>query len=76
MAQAQRSTNVIQAPLGANRAAEMLHFPAGTTVAEAAEIFKAGAPEFRVIPRLFRKYCLFGGAGKAIGVCLWEDRSK
>ena len=51
-----------------------LDFPAGTTVAEAAEIFKQMAPEFRVMPGLIRKYCLFGGDSKVIGVCLWEDR--
>jgi len=49
-------------------------FPAGTTVAEAAEIFKQVAPEFRVMPGLIRKYCLFGEASNVIGVCLWEDR--
>ena len=49
-------------------------FPPGTTVAEAAEIFKQVAPEFRVMPGLIRKYCLFGGDSKVIGVCLWEDR--
>ncbi len=48
-------------------------FPAGTTVAEAAEIFKQVAPEFRVMPGLIRKYCLFSDS-KVIGVCLWEDR--
>ena len=49
-------------------------FPAGTTVAEASEIFKQMAPEFRVMPGLIRKYCLFGSESKVIGVCLWEDR--
>jgi len=49
-------------------------FPPGTTVAEAAEIFNQVAPEFRVMPGLIRKYCLFGGDSNVIGVCLWEDR--
>lgn len=49
-------------------------FPPGTTVAEAAELFKQSAPEFRAMPGLIRKYCLFGGDSNVIGVCLWEDR--
>lgn len=49
-------------------------FPPGTTVAEAAELFKQTAPEFRTMPGLIRKYCLFGGDSNVIGVCLWEDR--
>ena len=27
------------------------------------------------MPGLIRKYCLFGGDSKVIGVCLWEDRA-
>ena len=48
--------------------------PFGTTVAEASELFKQSAPEYRAMPGLVRKYCMFGEHGHVIAVCLWEDR--
>jgi len=48
--------------------------PFGTTVAEAAELFKQSAPEYRAMPGLIRKYCMFGEHGSVMAVCLWEDR--
>ena len=51
-----------------------IDFPGGTTVAEAAELFKQSAEEFRAMPGLIRKYCLFAPEGTVTAVCLWEDR--
>jgi len=48
--------------------------PFGTTVAEATELFKQSAPEFRAMPGLIRKYCMFGERGDVIAACLWESR--
>jgi hypothetical protein len=45
-----------------------------TTVAEAAELFKQSAPEFRAMPGLIRKYCMIGDHGNVVAACLWEDR--
>lgn len=49
-------------------------FPAGTSVAEAAALFRQSAPEYRAMKGLIRKYCLFGDNAQAVAVCLWEDR--
>lgn len=51
-----------------------IDLPGGTTVAEAAELFKQSAEEFRAMPGLIRKYCLFSPDGTVKAVCLWEDR--
>ncbi len=48
--------------------------PFGTTVAEAAELFRQSAPEYRAMPGLIRKYCMFGEQGHVIAVCLWDSR--
>jgi hypothetical protein len=48
--------------------------PFGTTVAEAAELFRQSAPEYRAMPGLIRKYCMFGEQGQVIAACLWESR--
>ena len=37
--------------------------PFGTTVAEATELFRQSAPEYRAMPGLIRKYCMFGEQG-------------
>ena len=46
----------------------------GTTVAEAAELFKQSAPEYRAMPGLIRKYCMIGDHGNVVAACLWESR--
>jgi len=51
-----------------------MSLPPGITVAEAAELFKQTAPEYRAMPGLIRKYCMFGDNGVALAVCLWESR--
>ena len=48
--------------------------PFGTTVAEASELFRQSAPEYRAMPGLIRKYCMFGEHGQVIAVCLWDSR--
>jgi hypothetical protein len=48
--------------------------PFGTTVAEASELFRQSAPEFRAMPGLIRKYCMFGEHGQVIAACLWDSR--
>jgi len=48
--------------------------PFGTTVAEAAELFKQSAPEFRAMRGLIRKYCMLGDHGNVVAACLWDSR--
>lgn len=48
--------------------------PFGTTVAEATELFRQSAPEYRAMPGLIRKYCMFGEQGQVVAACLWESR--
>ncbi len=49
--------------------------PAGTSPAQAAELFKASAPNYRGVPGLIRKYYLLGDDGTGGGAYLWESRA-
>jgi hypothetical protein len=46
----------------------------GTTLQDAAELFKGSAPKYRNLPGLVRKYYLFG-EGTGGGVYLWKSRA-
>ncbi len=49
--------------------------PAGTSPAQAAELFNASAPNYRGVPGLIRKYYLLGDDGTGGGAYLWESRA-
>ena len=49
--------------------------PAGTSLEQAEEAFRASAPKYRGLPGLVRKYYLYGEDGVAGGVYLWESRA-
>lgn len=50
--------------------------PAGTTAAQAAELFKGSAPKYHRLKGLIRKYYLFDPATlTGGGVYLWENRA-